>query len=68
IIRNYEVVEKREVNMPDQLKSIVKCANPQCITNNEPMRTLFRIIDKDNCIIRCHYCEKEQNMNDITIL
>ena len=41
IIRDYEVVEKREVNLPDELCGIVKCANPKCITNNEPMPTLF---------------------------
>lgn len=68
IIRDYEVVEKREVYIPDDLKGIVKCANPQCITNNEPMPTLFHVINKDDCIIRCHYCEKEQKREEITII
>lgn len=68
IIRDYEVVEKREVYMPDELKGIVKCANPKCITNNEPMATVFHVINKDNCIIKCHYCEKEQDRQDITII
>ena len=61
IIRNYEVVEKKQVIMPDELCGIVKCANPKCITNNEPMKTIFHVTDKDNGILRCHYCEKEQN-------
>lgn len=68
IIRDYEVVEKREVYMPDELRGIVKCANPKCITNNEPMETVFHVVNKDNCIIKCHYCEKEQNRQDITII
>ena len=68
IIRDYEVVEKKEVRMPDELHGIVKCANPKCITNNEPMPTLFHVIDKDNCIVKCHYCEKEQKREEITIL
>ncbi|GAE83446.1 aspartate carbamoyltransferase regulatory subunit [Bacteroides reticulotermitis] len=68
IIRDYEVVEKKEVQMPDNLYAIVKCANPKCITNNEPMPTLFHVIDKDNCVVRCHYCEKELNREDLTIL
>lgn len=68
IIRDYEVVEKREVYMPDELRGIVKCANPKCITNNEPMATVFHVTDKDNCIIKCHYCEKEQDRQDITII
>ena len=68
IIRNYEVVEKRELTLPDELIGIVKCANPKCITNNEPMPTRFHVIDKEQCIIKCHYCEKEQERKDITLL
>ena len=68
IIRNYEVVEKRELRLPDELHGIVKCANPKCITNNEPMPTFFHVIDKDKCVIKCHYCEKEQTRENITIL
>ncbi|HIZ32989.1 MAG TPA: aspartate carbamoyltransferase regulatory subunit [Candidatus Bacteroides merdigallinarum] len=68
IIRNYEVVEKRELTLPDELRGIVKCANPKCITNNEPMATRFHVIDKEKCIIKCHYCEKEQERKDITLL
>ena len=68
IIRNYEVAEKRELILPDELIGIVKCANPKCITNNEPMPTRFHVIDKDHCVIKCHYCEKEQSREDITIL
>ena len=68
IIRNYEVVEKRELTLPDELIGIVKCANPKCITNNEPMPTRFQVIDKEKCVIKCHYCEKEQERKDITLL
>ena len=68
IIRDYEVVEKKEVQMPDELKAIIKCANPKCITNNEPMATLLHVVDKDNCIVKCHYCEKEQKREEFTII
>ena len=68
IIRDYEVVEKREVRLPEELRGIVKCANPKCITNNEPMPTLCHVVDKDNCVIKCHYCEKEQTREDIEII
>ena len=47
IIRNYEVVEKKDVIMPEELKGIVRCNNPKCITNNEPMETWFHLIDKN---------------------
>ena len=67
-IRDFEVVENREVSLPEELRGFVKCANPKCITNNEPMATLFHVVDKENCVIRCHYCEKEQNRNEIEII
>lgn len=68
IIRNYEVVEKREVVLPDELRGIVKCANPKCITNNEPMTTIFHVIDKESGILKCHYCEKEQSKEAIKLI
>ena len=68
IIRDYEVVEKKQVLMPEELRGIVKCANPKCITNNEPMATLFHVIDKEHGILKCHYCEKEQSKEAIKLL
>ncbi len=68
IIRDYEVVEKKEVQMPDELRGIVKCANPKCITNNEPMTTLFHVVDKNEGILKCHYCEKELSKENIKLL
>lgn len=68
IIRDYEVVEKKEVNMPDELRGIVKCPNPKCITNNEPMTTWFHLVDKEHGILKCHYCEKSQSKENIKLL
>ena len=68
IIRNYEVAEKKEVVMPNVLKGIVKCNNPKCITNNEPMRTWFDVVDKEKGILKCHYCEKEQLVDNIKLV
>jgi len=64
IIKDYEVAEKKQVKMPDELHNIVRCANPKCITNNEPMHTIFHVTDKANGIIKCHYCEKEQSLEN----
>ena len=68
IIRHYEVVEKKAVEMPEELKGIVKCNNPKCITNNEPMTTWFHLIDKQKGVLKCHYCEKEQHIENIKLL
>ena len=68
IIRNYAVVEKREISLPNELAGVVKCSNPKCMTNNEPMPMRFHVVDKDRCILRCHYCEKEQTRENIEII
>lgn len=68
VIRNYEVVEKKTVTTPDELKGIVKCNNPKCITNNEPMPTLFHVVDKEKGILKCHYCEKEQAIDKVELV
>ena len=68
IIRNYQVAEKKEVIMPDELKGIVRCNNPKCITNNEPMQTWFHVVDKQKGLLKCHYCEKEQEVDNIKLI
>ena len=68
IIKDYEVVEKKTVTTPDELRGIVKCNNPKCITNNEPMQTLFHVVDKAKGILKCHYCEKEQYMDKVELV
>ena len=67
VIRDYEVVEKKTVTLPDELVGLVKCNNPKCITNNEPMPSRFEVIDKENGTIKCHYCERKINKEDIII-
>ncbi len=68
VVRNYEVVEKREATLPETLKGIVRCNNPKCISNNEPMATFFHVTDADKGILRCHYCEKEQSIDHIKLV
>lgn len=58
IIKDYEVVEKKEVQIPDSIEGIIKCVNPKCITNNDKVKTKFTVESKDNVSLRCHYCEK----------
>lgn len=65
IIKEYEVVEKKTVTTPAEIHGIVKCNNPKCITNNEPMRTYFHVA---NGILTCHYCEKEQDINKVELV
>ncbi|MDE6080455.1 MAG: aspartate carbamoyltransferase regulatory subunit [Duncaniella sp.] len=68
IIRDYEVVEKYPVTLPDTLVGLVKCSNPKCITNNEPMRTRFHVVDHDDVTISCHYCSQAVKSADAQII
>lgn len=67
IIRDYEVVEKRNITLPETLTNIVRCANPVCITNNEPMKTIF-MVDKEKGLLKCHYCGKTQDIGNIKLI
>ncbi|MDE6438218.1 MAG: aspartate carbamoyltransferase regulatory subunit [Muribaculaceae bacterium] len=68
IIRDYEVVEKRQVELPHVIRGIVKCDNPKCITNNEPMATVFETSDETPGIIRCHYCNHTVSCRKASVL
>lgn len=67
IIKDYEVVSKQTIETPSELKGIIRCNNPKCITNNEPMNTYF-LINKLTGIVRCHYCDKEQNISEVKLV
>lgn len=68
IIRDYEVVEKRQVEVPQEVVGLVRCPNPKCITNNELMQTRFRVIDAEQCTLRCDYCERKLSNERIELL
>ncbi len=67
IIRDFEVVEKHTVELPETIVGIVKCGNPKCITNNEPMKTRFEVVNRKEGIIRCHYCGHSVSNKDAHI-
>lgn len=57
IIRDYKVVKKLRVKLPEVIENIVKCANPTCISNsNEPVKAKFYVKSEDPLILKCHYC------------
>jgi len=68
IIRDYEVIEKKVVEVPDNIFGIAKCMNPKCITNFESVTTKFTVVAKKNVMLKCHYCEKITNQENLEIL
>ncbi|MDX9929234.1 MAG: aspartate carbamoyltransferase regulatory subunit [Bacteroidales bacterium] len=68
IIRDYEVVDKHVVEVPDVIRGIARCVNPKCVTNYESVTTKFRVVTKKPVSLKCHYCEKitdEEHLNII---
>jgi aspartate carbamoyltransferase regulatory subunit len=66
IIRNYEIVEKGKVNLLDEIKNIICCSNPNCITNtDEPVKTRFIVLNNEPLILRCYYCERMMDQSDV---
>ncbi len=58
IVRDYEVVDKRRVELPDKIEGIVKCVNPKCVTNapREAVKPAFTVISRKPLKLVCEYC------------
>ena len=58
IIRNGEIVEKKQIALPERLTDVIKCKNPRCITSTEQeLAHVFRLTDKEKRVYRCLWCE-----------
>jgi len=68
IIRDYEVIEKRVVEVPGSIIGIVKCVNPKCITNYENVTTKFVVVSKNEVALKCNYCEKITQQDQMVIM
>ena len=61
-IKDYEIVEKRHVELPEQIVNIIRCKNPRCITAEErDIDHIFKLTDRENRIYRCVYCEAKKS-------
>ena len=59
VIRDFKVVEKKKVVMPEEVIGIARCMNPKCVTNHQPVKTRFTVkADGNDISLLCHYCEK----------
>jgi aspartate carbamoyltransferase regulatory subunit len=66
IIRDYKVVEKKKVSVPEIMGGFIRCANPNCITNTEYTASKFAVEEKHHPIkLRCIYCERTMSEEEI---
>lgn len=60
IIKDGAIVKKSKLELPETVKNVIKCKNPRCITSVEQeIEHEFRLVDKENRIYRCIYCESK---------
>lgn len=58
IIKNEVLCEKKKLTLPNQIKEVIKCKNPRCITTTEQdLPHIFKLTDAATKTYRCIYCE-----------
>lgn len=66
IIKNYKLVEKRRVSLPNEIDRIFRCSNPDCITNSpEHIESIMDVIDKEGLVLKCRYCGRMLDVNQL---
>ncbi|NWG09690.1 MAG: aspartate carbamoyltransferase regulatory subunit [Nitrososphaerales archaeon] len=66
LIRDYQVFEKRKVEIPDTFVNVFKCPNPTCISNsNEPVSYIIDAVRKNPPLLRCRYCGRLLSPNEL---
>jgi aspartate carbamoyltransferase regulatory subunit len=65
VVKDGEIVEKKELTLPKEIKNVFKCTNPRCITSIEQeLPHIFILADEDKGIYRCKYCEEKVGKGD----
>ena len=69
-IKDYEVVKKHSIEIPNHIDGFVKCFNPNCVTNKESVKTKFTVLkDEEGKVnLKCHYCEKYTRQDNIEFI
>ena len=64
IIKDGEIVEKKELSLPKEIRNVIRCKNPRCITSIEQeLDHVFILADPEKEIYRCKYCEVKYRGN-----
>ena len=60
IIKDEQIVAKKQLKLPKQITNVIKCKNPRCITSIEQgLDHVFILADEEKEIYRCKYCEEK---------
>ena len=60
IVKDEKVVDKKCLHLPKEVRNVIKCKNPRCITSIEQeLPHIFVLTDPEKEIYRCKYCEEK---------
>ena len=60
VIKDGEIVSKKELLLPKEIRNVIRCKNPRCITSIEQgLPHIFMLTDEEKEIYRCKYCEEK---------
>lgn len=58
IIKDGALVDKKQISLPNEIKNVIFCKNPRCITSTEQeLPHVFKLTDEKHRVFRCIYCE-----------
>lgn len=65
-IDNFKVVQKRHLNLPDEIAEVFRCPNPNCAGHGEPVKSRFYVKNQNGQTrLKCHYCEKTYSRDSV---
>lgn len=67
IIRAYSVAEKLTINLGEEVVNVARCTFSNCITTNprEPLPHRLKVRGTEPLDLRCHYCGRPQDLDDL---
>ena len=69
VIKDGEIIDKKELTLPKEIKNIIHCKNPRCITSIEQgLPHIFVLSDEEKEIYRCKYCEEKYSPTDVKMI
>lgn len=68
IIRDYKVLSKGQISIPEAFIGLARCPNPNCVTNHEECTSHFRVLKRPGFRVRCIYCERSFDADELAVV
>ncbi len=69
VIKDGKIIEKRSLVLPKEIRGVIRCHNPRCISSIEQeLPQIFYLADEEKEIYRCRYCDEKYSEGDVNLL